>query len=120
MATTADNYLGATLTTNQTPSASNNNQSSYYNWATASNWSNGVPTSTSDFLISGSSNAPTFMGTSTVSSLSLNAGYFQLGSTANLTITSAINVAGSGTLGIYNGALTVNSKKWLGKTEHVG
>jgi hypothetical protein len=72
--TSSNNWLGLYSTTT-TANQANNYQSSYYDWATASNWSTGVPTASSNVWINGQSNAPTLNGSATISSLTLNAGY---------------------------------------------
>ena len=106
--TTADNWLGLNATST-TPTQSNNYQGSYYDWATSSNWSVGVPTASSNVWINGQTNSPTLNSSATISSLTLNAGYLYEGSSGNLSVTNAINLAGNSTLYVNSGTLTASS-----------
>jgi hypothetical protein len=101
---TSANWLGTTSTNLSAPY-----YTTYYDWSTSSNWSNGVPVSSADVAINGSVNSPTLNSAATISSLTLNAGSLTVGSSGSLTVSNALTLSGYNSFNNFAGTMNVSS-----------
>jgi hypothetical protein len=101
---TSANWLGTTGTSLSAPY-----YTTYYDWSTSSNWSNGVPVSSADVSINGSINPPTINSAATISSLTLNAGSLVVGTSGILNVTNALTLSGSNYFNNFAGTMSVGS-----------